>query len=45
MLHWLLSNEEIEKFQVLADVFFETWTSVFGLEGVTNDIHLVGAHA
>jgi len=41
-LHQPLSDEEIKKFQVLADYFFETWTSVFGQEGATNYIHFWG---
>ena len=41
-LHQPLSDEEIKNFQVLADYFFETWTSVFGQEGATNYIHFWG---
>jgi hypothetical protein len=42
-LHRELSEEEIEKFQDLADDFFEIWIDIFGEEGVTNYIHMLGS--
>jgi len=42
MLHRPLLHEEIKTFQVLAADFFETWTFIFGQEGVTNYIHVLG---
>jgi hypothetical protein len=42
-LHRNLTDEEIELFGYHADVFFESWISAFGEQGVTNYIHLMGA--
>jgi hypothetical protein len=33
----------MEIFQDLADEFFEIWVEIFGPEGVTNYIHLIGS--
>jgi hypothetical protein len=41
--HYLLSDDEIEQFQDSAIAFFENWIAVFGNEGVTNYIHLLGS--
>jgi hypothetical protein len=39
----MLSEEDIALFQEHADDFFEDWIEVFGVEGVTNYIHLLGS--
>ncbi len=41
--HHMLSEEDIALFQEHADDFFEDWIEVFGVEGVTNYIHLLGS--
>jgi hypothetical protein len=41
--HRELSVEEIEHFQFLIDDFYEIWIEVFGSEGVTNYIHMLGS--
>lgn len=37
------SDEDIKDFQSLIDDFFEQWLNIFGHEGVTNYIHLLGS--
>ncbi len=41
--HCDLSEEELEQFQDHADDFFELWVKIFGVEGITNHIHLLGS--
>jgi len=41
--HRNLSDDEIELFQDFIDDFYETWIELFGEEGITNYIHLLGA--
>ncbi len=41
--HRELSVEEIEHFQFLIDDFYEIWIEVFGSEGLTNYIHMLGS--
>ena len=41
--HWELTDEEIESFQCLIDGFYETWIDLFGLESITNYIHMLGS--
>ena len=41
--HYQLSEEEVEEFQDNCDVFFHLWVEIFGMEGVTNYIHLIGS--
>jgi len=41
--HYFLSDEEIEAFQQHCKNFLESWMEVFGMEGVTNYIHLLGS--
>jgi len=41
--HYFLSDEDIEMFQVHADNFFENSIELFGIEGVTNYINLLGS--
>ncbi len=41
--HYQLSEEEVEEFQDNCDAFFHLWVEIFGVEGVTNYIHLIGS--
>jgi len=41
--HRILTNDEIEHFQDKIDDFYETWIELFGEEGITNYIHLLGS--
>lgn len=41
--HRNLSEEERELFQDKIDVFYETWIELFGEEGMTNYIHILGS--
>jgi len=41
--HRNLSDDEIELFQDFIDDFYETWIELFGEEGITNYIPLLGA--
>lgn len=41
--HRELSNDEIETFQTLVDDFFESWLDIFGYQGITNYIHMLGS--
>jgi hypothetical protein len=43
LLHRELTEEEGELFQDLIDDFFEIWIDLFGDEGITNYIHLLGS--
>jgi hypothetical protein len=38
--HCDLSEEEMEQFHDHADDFFELWVEIFGVDGITNYIHL-----
>jgi hypothetical protein len=38
-----LSDEEIDAFSHQCDDFFELWTDLTGLEGMTNYIHMIGS--
>jgi hypothetical protein len=42
-MHHALTDKEIEDFQSLIDDFFEIWIELFGIEGMTNYIHLLGS--
>jgi len=42
-LHCELTDGECERFQDLIDDFFEVWIAVFGEEGITNYIHMLGS--
>jgi hypothetical protein len=37
------SEDEMDEFQNDADVFFELWVEIFGKQGVTNYVHLIGS--
>ncbi len=41
--HRKLSDDEIETFQTLIDDFFELWLDVFGTQGISNYLHLLGS--
>ena len=41
--HRELSDEEMEEFQTDTDFFIENWVEIFGAEGVTNYIHILGS--
>jgi polyhydroxyalkanoate synthesis regulator protein len=41
--HRSLTEEEMERFQDKIDDFYETWIDLFGEEGITNYIHLLGS--
>jgi len=41
--HRALTDEEIDTFQDLIDDFFETWVELFGHDGLTNYLHLLGS--
>jgi hypothetical protein len=43
LLHCNLQEEEKELFQDLIDVFFELWLEIFGQDGMSNYIHLLGS--
>ena len=38
-----LNDEEIKEYQQLADKFFKEWVSLYGRDGMTNYIHMVGS--
>jgi hypothetical protein len=38
-----LSDSEIYNFQKNADIFFQAWVNLYGREGLTNYIHMMGA--
>ncbi len=38
-----LMNDEIEAFQVFVDDFFELWLDIFGTQGITNYIYMLGS--
>jgi len=42
-VHRELDEEEIEQFQDYVDDFYEIWIEVFGDEGITNYIHMLGS--
>jgi hypothetical protein len=42
-VHWELSDDENERFQDYIDDFFEDWIGIFGDEGITNYIHMLGS--
>jgi reverse gyrase len=42
-VHRELSKDENEQFQDYVDDFFEIWIEVFGDEGITNYIHMLGS--
>jgi hypothetical protein len=42
-VHHHLSDDEIESYQDLADDLFEFQVEIFGIDGITNYIHLIGA--
>jgi hypothetical protein len=37
------SDDDIEEFQTLIDDFFAQWVDIFGHEGITNYIHMLGS--
>jgi len=41
--HRILTADEIEIFQDCMDDFFELWVELYGEEGITNYIHLLGS--
>jgi len=41
--HRELTEEETDHFQDLIDDFFEAWVDIFGDEGITNYIHMLGS--
>jgi hypothetical protein len=41
--HRALTEDEMEQFQDLIDDFFETWVELFGNDGMTNYLHLLGS--
>ena len=41
--HRELSDDEVETFQQLIDDFFEAWVDVFGSQGISNYIHMLGS--
>jgi polyhydroxyalkanoate synthesis regulator protein len=41
--HRSLTEEEMERFQDKIDDFYEAWIDLFGEEGITNYIHLLGS--
>jgi hypothetical protein len=41
--HQSLTEEEMERFQDKIDDFYEAWIDLFGEEGITNYIHLLGS--
>jgi len=41
--HRELTDEEIDSFQDLIDDFYESWIDLFGSEGITNYIHMLGS--
>jgi hypothetical protein len=42
-LHRNLSDEEKEHFQDLLDEFFNSWIELFGVDGISNYIHMLGS--
>jgi len=42
-LHRKLTDDEMDLFQDLVDDFFETWLELFGNDGMTNYLHLLGS--
>ena len=43
LLHRALDEEEMEQFQDYIDDFFEVWLEIFGIDGMSNYIHLLGS--
>jgi hypothetical protein len=41
--HRALTDEEMDNFQNLVDDFFEIWVELFGNDGMTNYLHLLGS--
>jgi len=41
--HRAVTDDEMEEFQDLIDDFFEIWVELFGTDGMTNYLHLLGA--
>lgn len=41
-LHRALTNDEMDIFQDLVDDFFEIWVELFGNDGMTNYLHMLG---
>jgi len=41
--HRALTEDEMEEFQDLVDDFFEIWVELFGMDGMTNYLHLLGS--
>jgi hypothetical protein len=37
------TDDEIEEYQRLADYFFDEWIQLYGTEGITNYIHMIGS--
>ena len=42
-MHRYLNSDEKDSFQDLIDDFFEIWVELFGEEGITNYIHILGS--
>ncbi len=42
-VHRELSDDDNERFQDYIDDFFEDWIGIFGDEGITNYIHMLGS--
>jgi hypothetical protein len=42
-VHRELSDDEMEYFQDLVDDFFSMWVDIFGDEGITNYVHMLGS--
>jgi hypothetical protein len=42
-LHRNLEDEEKEHFQDLMDDFFQAWIELFGVDGISNYIHMLGS--
>jgi hypothetical protein len=38
-----ITNDDIDKFQLLADSFYKTWIEIADREGITNYIHIIGS--
>jgi hypothetical protein len=43
LLHRELTEEECDRFQDLIDDFYDKWINIFGDEGITNYIHMLGS--
>jgi hypothetical protein len=41
--HYKLSDDEMDEFQDTIDDFFALWVDVFGMDSVTNYMHLLGS--